>query len=339
MKRPNHAIHPPLHRRSFLCGVGASALGAGMLPAVSGCSSSDQADENDDSFSFVVISDTHVRLPGKPDEVTYENQENIDNLEGVVARINAELPDAACVVITGDMVGCLYSDDTADYGIGEDNPAERFKSILDKLVLPYYPVLGNHDYQKGYDAVLEEGIMTEDIGRIEAVWKKVLGIDPYYADVIRGVRFIFLNSNRGPARFDVCETNEKEAYCTGSFDDEQLAWLESQLTQPERCLLFLHHPPLTDDPMHLWSMLTSFQVQASDRFYEIVENNRSKIEAIFCGHGHLWCTDTLYETIEVFETSATGDHNGDATSFHLVRVSPTRGLVEVVKGDPAGRYM
>lgn len=340
-RRPNHLLHPPVQRRAFLHGMGASALGAGLLGATTACGSSDDEETNggDDSFSFVVISDTHVRLPGNPDDVTYDNQANLDHLAGVVERINNELADATCVVITGDLVGCLYSDDAADYLVGNDNPAERFKSIVDNLALPYYPVLGNHDYQKGYDEANEEGIMTEDITRIEAVWKKVLGIDPYYTDVVSGVRFVFLNSNRGPARFDVCEGNDNEAFCTGSFDDDQLTWLENQLAQPERAILFLHHPPFTDNPARLWSMLPSFLVQQSDRFYEIVQAHSDKIAAIFCGHGHLWCKDTLFEKIEVFETSSTGDHNGDDMSYHLVRVSPSRGLIEVIKGDPDGRYM
>jgi hypothetical protein len=334
----NLRIHPSLGRRTFLGGLGASALSGTALPSLVACG--DDAEEaEDDSFTFIVISDTHVRLPGNPDEVDHKNQENLDHLEGVVATLNRDYPDAVCVVITGDLVGCLFSDDPADYLTGQTNPAEVFKHHMDQLAMPYYPVLGNHDYQKGYDPVLEEGIMTEDISRIEAVWNKVLGMDPYYADVVNGVRFLFLNSNRGPARTAVCETNEFEAFCTGSFDEEQLAWLEAQLTQPERCILFFHHPPFTDDPTSLWSLLPSFLVEKTDRFYEIVSTHRHRIDGMFVGHGHLWVKDTLFERIRVFETSATGDHNGDALSFHVVRASPTRGLLDVQMGNPNGRYM
>ncbi len=299
----------------------------------------DEASEEDDAFRFVVITDTHLRLPGNPDDGHYQNQVNIDNLKGVVARINQDYPDAVCVVVTGDLVGCLFSDDPSDYLVGKDNSAETFKAVMDDLAMPYYVTLGNHDYQKGYDPIREEGIMTDDIGRIEAVWNKVLGIDPYYADVIHGVRFLFLNSNRGSARFAVCETNEVEAFCTGSFDDAQMDWLEVQLQQPEPCLLFFHHPVVTDDLMRIWCVLPSFQVEPGDRFYEIAKRHADRIQAIFVGHGHLWTKDRLYERIQVFETSATGDQNGDATSLHVVRVSPSQGLLEVEKGDPNGRYM
>lgn len=339
-RRPNLRIHPPLQRRSFLRGVAASAVAAGTLPSLTACgSSSDDPDGPDDSFRFVVISDTHYRMPGNADDGHYDNQENIDNLRGIVERINNEYPDAVCVVVTGDLVGCLFSDNPDDYLVGNENPAEGFKAVMDTLLMPYYPVLGNHDYQKSYDPDIDEGIMTDDITKIEAVWSKVLGIDPYYSDVVGGVRFICLNSNRGPARTQVCDTCDVEAFCTGSFDDEQMDWLETQLAQPERCILFMHHPPMTDDPARLWAMLPTFYVQQGDRFYSIVEAHRDRIEAIFVGHGHLWTKDTLYDTIQVFETSSTGDTNGDTQSFHLVEVSPTRGLVEVVKGNPDGRYM
>lgn len=337
-RRRNLRLHPALERRSFLRGLGGSALSATALPYLNGCGDEEGADQ-DDSFTFVVISDTHVRLPGNPDEVTYKSQANLDNLEGVVSTLNRDYPEAVCVVVTGDLVGCLFSDDPTDYLTGQANPAEVFKHHMDQLSMPYYPVLGNHDYQKGYDPVLEEGIMTDDLSRIEAVWNKVLGMDPYYADVVNGVRFVFLNSNRGPARHAVCETNETEAFCTGSFDDEQLAWLEEQLAQPERCILFSHHPPFTDDPTALWSLLPSFLVEKTDRFYEIVKTHRQRIDGMFVGHGHLWVKDTLFGNILVFETSATGDHNGDALSFHVVRASPTRGLLDVQMGNPNGRYM
>ncbi len=339
-RRPNYRIRPTLERRSFLRGLGASAVAAGALPSLTACgSSSDEGGEDADAFTFIVITDTHTRLPGNPDEVDYDGQENLDNLEGVVERINQDYPDAACVVVTGDLVGCLFSDDPDDYLTGEDNPAERFKALMDRLVAPYYPVLGNHDYQKGYDPDRGEGIMTSDITRIEAVWSKVLSMDPYYSDVIQGVRFVCLNSNRGPARFAACETCEEEAFCTGSFDDEQMDWLEAQLVQPEPCILFFHHPPFTDDPKRLWSVLPSFQVQEGDRFYAIAEAHRDKIFGVFVGHGHLWTKDHLFEKIQVYETSSTGDTNGDTQSFHVVRVSPSQGLTEVIKGDPSGRYM
>jgi hypothetical protein len=179
--------------------------------------------------------------------------------------------------------------------------------------------------------------MTDDITRIEAVWKKVLGIDPYYSVVAHGWRMIFLNSNRGASRSAVCEGNQNEAFCTGSFDDEQLAWFEGELAGPEPCIVFVHHPIHTDVAGKLWSLLPSFLVEEGDKVYAILDAHKDKIRAIFSGHGHLWVKDTRGGTIPVFETSALGDHNGSPSNYHVVNVA-SDGTVDVVMGNEAGRY-
>ncbi len=311
-----------------------------MATSALSCSSHD--DEGDGGqgqpFSFVVLSDTHVRLPGNPDDTDYDNQKNLDNLTAVLSRIVTDYPDAAFVAVTGDLVGCLYSEDPADYLAGVPNPAETFKSMMDVLPMPWYVALGNHDYQKSYDAQLGEGVSSSDRAAIEAVWKKVLGIDPYYSVVVNGYRLLFLNSNRGPAYQAVCGGSDAEAGCTGSFDEEQIAWLETQLAAAEPCILFFHHPIRTDDPTRLWSILPSFLVQEGDRIYEVIDAHADKIRAIFTGHGHIWAKDMRAGVIPVFETCSVGDQNGSPDNFHLVHVGAD-GVIEVVKGNESGRYM
>ncbi len=305
----------------------------------------DTTDDDDDDtvagepFRFTIISDTHVRLPGNPDDGHYDNQENLDQLEAAITRINTEYSDSAFVAVTGDLVGCNYSDNPDDYGIGEDTPAETFKSMMDELVIPYHAILGNHDYQKDYDEEIDEGITVEDYSGIEAVWNKVLGIDPYYSVVVEGVRMIFLNSNRGEARYDACTGCEEEAYCTGSFDEEQLTWFEGELAQPEPAILFFHHPPITDnaevfdEDEALFSFAgESFYVDAEDGFYDLTQANKDKILAIFVGHGHIAERDMLFETIPVYETPAVGDTGGNKDHMHIVDVDPAGPTIQITLG-------
>ena len=285
------------------------------------------------SFSFLIISDTHVRLPGYPDNDYYNNQLNIDNLESAVTRINLQYPHAAFVLVTGDLVGCLFSDDAADYLVGQENPAEEFKSIMDGLNIPYYVALGNHDYQKDYDPDTGEGIMTDNILNIEAVWKKVLGIEPYYSFVHEGVRFIVLNSNRGDASSVLCP------FCTGSFDDLQIEWLEKEMEKTEPCLLFFHHPLFTDNKTpYTWAVFPSFLVEEGDAFYLSAQTYKNKIKAIFVGHGHSWVSDTLYQTIPVYETGPIGDAAGSGENIHVITVDPDDNLYEVSIGNDAASY-
>ncbi len=275
-----------------------------------------------EAFQFVVITDTHVRLPGNPDDEHYDNQQNLDNLEDAVAIINTDFADADFVAITGDLAGCLYSDDPADYGIDEPNPAETFKSLADQLDAPYYAVLGNHDYQLDYDTDLDEGVTSPDGPAMEAVWKKVLGIDPYYALLHEGIKMIFLNANRGDAYLDVCSGCQAEAACTGSFDSEQLTWLETELDSGEPAILFLHHPLFTDSDEALFCFFDTFLVEADDPFYDIAETYKEQLLAVFTGHGHLFERDTLFGTVPVYETSSLGDTNGHPENIHVVDVNP-----------------
>ena len=274
-----------------------------------------------DLFSFIVISDTQLRLPGNPGDAVYNNEENLNNLSSLIDLINDEYYQSDFVVVTGDLVGCLYSDEVSDYNIGEKNPAETFKEMMDKLIIPYYVVLGNHDYQKNFDDNINEGIMTENISNMEDVWNKVLGIQPYYSIVHKGIRFIFLNSNRGAERFNTCPFCEKEAFCTGSFDNDQLDWLEMELNEPEPCLLFFHHPVKTDR-RYIYFCLNSYKVAEEDEFYDIAELYKHKIHGIFVGHGHVWAYDTFYDEIPVFETAATGDRNSNEKRGHIITVNP-----------------
>lgn len=278
--------------------------------------------EEPQPFSFVVITDTHVRLPGNPDDTKYANAENLEKLTRAVEKINGEAPDAAFVAVTGDLVGCLFSEDPDDYLQGEENPAEKFKEIMDNLLMPYYVALGNHDYE--IDFVFGEGINAKDPSGPEAVWKKVLGVDPYYSFVYNQTRFVFLNSARGPARQKTCIGSLRESYCTGSFDEEQIVWLESQLSNPEPSYLFFHHPPITDHPFQaIWSVAgPSFQVEKNDEFYDVAKDFKQEISAIFVGHGHLWEYDTLYNAIDVYETGSIGDTLSNSNNIRLVDVDP-----------------
>ena len=279
-----------------------------------------------------------MRLPGYPDNPDYNNQLNIDNLESAVTRINLQYPHADFVLVTGDLVGCLFSDDAADYLVGQENPAEEFKSIMDGLNIPYYVALGNHDYQKGYDPDIWEGIMTDNILNIEAVWKKVLGIEPYYSFVHEGVRFIVLNSNRGAARSAVCSGRINEAFCTGSFDDLQIEWLEEEMKKTEPVLLFFHHPLFTDNKIYTWASFSSFLVEGGDAFYLSAQTYKNKIKAIFVGHGHSWVSDTLYQTIPVYETGPIGDRAGSGENIHVITVDPDDNLYQVNIGNDAASY-
>ncbi|MBW1893115.1 MAG: metallophosphoesterase [Deltaproteobacteria bacterium] len=295
-------------------------------------------DDNSDeirSFKIVVVSDIHVRIPGNPDDDFYNNQVNLDNIQHAIDLINEYYSDADFVTVTGDLVGCLFSEDPDDYLTGSENPAEKFKQMFDGLVPPYHVAFGNHDYYVGFDPDIDEHIITSNIDAVESVWKKVLGTDPYYSFVHKGIQMIFLNSNRGSTRFETCQGFEIEALCKGSFDPEQMAWLESCLKRSEPAIIFCHHPPGKDSDTVTSPLLNSYSIDPDDRFYEIAENYKDKILAIFAGHWHLWQEYTLFDSIAVYVTGAVGDPLGSSMNIYIVEIDTGPRSVQVERHHSA----
>ncbi len=275
-------------------------------------------------ITFAVISDVHVRLPGNPDDADHDNARSLDHLRQAVAAINRASPAPRFVVVTGDLVGCLFSDNPGDYAVGDDTPADRFKSLMSDLSCPWYAALGNHDYEVGYDLAAGVGTTAADPAKVEAVWERVLGRASTFAFSEGGLRFVILNSNRGPLAGRPCGGSGPELGCTGSFDEAQLAWLEGELDRGEPCVLFLHHPLMTDHNATVnWTYgHESFQIPLTDGFYDLARAYRESIVAVFVGHGHWRASDTLSGTIRVYETANIGDLYGSPDNIRMVTIDP-----------------
>ncbi len=262
-------------------------VGLSSLCLTAGCQENTRSPSARQSpFDIVVVSDIHTRIPGYPDEGYYDSQANLANAMFVVDRINETYPDADFVAVNGDLVGCLFSETPEDYLTGEDNPAGQFKRLFDHLMLPYYPTLGNHDYHTGFDPVILEHIPATDFDAVESAWINVLGIDPYYSFIHKGVHMIFLNSNRGTTRHLPCSGLEMETLCMGSFDPAQMVWLNACLNRPEPAVIFTHHPPaelpLSPERPFWISILSEIMViDPADPFYDIIQRHRDRILAIF----------------------------------------------------------
>lgn len=298
-----------------------------LLSVLSGCVLDE--DKSKSPFQVVIISDVHVRIPGNPDDQLYDNQGNLENAGIAIDIINRNYSFADFAVVTGDLVGCLFSEDPGDYRPGADNPAERFKQIFDRLLLPYHITLGNHDYHIDFDTSLNEHVTTSTIIDVESVWKKVLGVAPYYAFIHKGVQMIFLNSCRGWTISEPCPGFEVETLCRGSFDPVQMNWLESRLKRREPSVLFSHHPPVKKGESVESVVFNNFAIEPEDRFYTIADQYKDKILAMFAGHLHIWRTYTLFDTINVYGTPSVGDFLGAGSNIALVTIDPAFYSVKV----------
>ena len=157
------------------------------------------------TFSFVHISDMHISGAGLHQE----------NLQAVVAEINAMTLAPAFVVCTGDLTET-----------GRPSDMEKYREIMSALKVPAYNVLGNHDTKWSN---LSKGGMRYYFDR-----------DPHYSfdrpfdgAQDRGVHFVAVDSSMWMQHH-------------GLLDRSQLTWLKQDLDKAGRntpAVLFYHHCP------------------------------------------------------------------------------------------------
>lgn len=258
-------------------------------------------------LKFVVISDIHISSDQSKDErlKTFINEIN-----------NGTYSDAEFLAITGDNVSSYYSNRNEGDGF-ENNRALKLMSILKNLEKPYLIALGNHDYKIDRNKDSDAPFTIDEINEIEKLWNEHAGLEPYYSMKINGYKMIVLNSMRG-------------MYLNKRFDPDQLNWLADQLKDNLPVFLFFHHP-LQSDNFKIWGKPKDLVTpENEEKFFAILAKYKSNIKAIFVGHGHMWISDTLFNTIPIYETASFGEGRG--LNFYRVSVDKS-GNVQVEKNS------
>jgi 3',5'-cyclic AMP phosphodiesterase CpdA len=277
-----------------------------ILSLGSACSERDPGMPPGD-FRAIILADTHIS----------SDRDKDGRLKTLVDRINrGDFPDAAFMIINGDCVSRVYKDYTeADPDTGE-NRVMKLKQMLEKLKIPTYLVMGNHDYKIGPDKDSDAWFSPEEIAGMERRWKRWTGFDPYYSFDVHGWRIIVLNSMRGRQLWR-------------HFDEGQLDWLEKTLKPGMPTVLYTHFP-LKTDHFRIWCKKKDLiRPEKESRFYAILKRHQADIKGIFTGHGHMWIRSRLFTTVQVFQTAAFGDAKG--LPFHWAGFTGT--TLTVVKKD------
>lgn len=188
----------------------------------------------------------------------------------------ASQPDV--IVLTGDLV---HEGTVEDY--------VYLRGLLEKNCagIPVIPVLGNHDLKEAF----YEGFLG----------KKAQG--RYYTKYeLGGYRFLVLDT-----------AEERNGY--GSIPDEELDWLEQELSQPAEngTILLGHHP--------LKSQQAWFDTSFSPRLEQILSN--SDVIAYLCGHAHYAETRTIFGIQQV---------TAESFAFGVETVSPTEVVYTETRG-------
>ena len=243
------------------------------------------SDYPEGDFHALVISDTHI-----------SNDETKDKrLLQLIHQINENnFPQVKFLIVTGDVVSRIYSDYTDDNPDTSNSRLIKAVDLFNQLTIPYYLVMGNHDYKIGPDVDSDGYFAGEEILKIEKIWKRHTGLPPYYYFKYNGWHFIVLNSFRG-------------RYLHRYFDEEQLDWFQNVMSADEPTVVFSHFP-LKTDHYRIWCKSKDLiSPELENRFFSILEEHKGQIKGIFVGHGHRWVRDRLGDTIPVYETDSFAD--------------------------------
>ncbi len=245
------------------------------------------------SFTFAIFGD---RTGGPPSGLRV--------LKKAVGEINTIGPDL--VMTVGDLVQGYNQRSEWLSQMGE------FKTIMDRLAMPWFPVAGNHDvYWRGDDRP-----ENEHDGDYESHFGPL-----WYAFEHKDCWFIVLYSDEGNP--ETGEKNFNKAECQ-TMSPQQTAFLTETLKlakEARHVFVFLHHPRWTGGRYgNDW-----------DRIHQLLKD-AGNVSACFAGHTHTMKFNGARDSIEYYTLATTGGNVPDGTINPLVGTLHHYDLV-TVRGD------
>ncbi|TQC45015.1 metallophosphatase [Rhodococcus sp. WS4] len=260
------------------------------------------------AVTVVHLTDTHIRAEG---DLVHGTIDTLDNLRRVLDRIVGSGQRVDAMVLSGDL---------SDNGAPE--AYRRLREVVEPaaadLGAQIVYAVGNHDDRTAFHTELL-GLDSGD-GDLAAPHDAVHNI--------HGLRVVVLDSTT-PGRHD------------GWLTDEQLTWLDDELSRPSErgTLLVLHHPPISS-PV---TTVNYLRLQDPGRLAEVLDG--SDVRMILCGHSHLtssgavagipvWVGPAL--SYRVDPIAAVGRHRGVAGyGFSRIDVLASGVVATAIEATPA----
>lgn len=261
-----------------------------------------------DSFSFIVISDTHISQDTVKDK----------KLAYFVKKFNSDFSsdETDFIVVLGDFVSYVYR--SRELRSEGSNMLIKAISIIRGLSKPFYLIMGNHDYRIDTESDSDAKFEEEGIAEMEMIWKGITGFEPYYLLDFKGWRLIFLNGFRG-------------RYRNKFFDGEQMKWLEMNLTKGMPTIIFSHYPICGDLFCSIYNKLKKVTFITPDiepYFFKLLKRYKDDIKVIFCGHAHKWLNYKIYDEVPVYVVSSFGESGG--IPFYRVHINKNKVLIKKI---------
>ncbi len=203
-------------------------------------------------LKFVQITDSHFCAAGA-DYANLGKETSVKILERTIEDVN-NVPNLDFVVFTGDNIDKSNTNDL-----------KEFLLIANRLKVPYYVVIGNHEVFKSQNFT-----KTEYMKLVCKYSKSCRETKPNYVFEKNGIVFIVVDGAKevipGPA---------------GYFKKDTLKWLDTKLTKYSNSkVVILQHFPIVEPYYHRTH--TTYNKQD---YFDMLKNHNNVI-AIFSGHYH-----------------------------------------------------
>jgi hypothetical protein len=266
LARVTYRLHLPgivsyvLTRRRFL-----QTTSAGLLAWPSFLDA--RADSN--TFHVGIIADTHIiddyyRGPEGNAEDTESIFQTRDRLTAARTALNGLTPELDRVFLIGDYFHDYPSTDV-DFYFQHTTRIDHAKAMTDGFRAPVHVGFGNHDYavpQVSRDATHE-------------LFRRKLSLQPYYVVDHRGWKFIHVNNFLGTTwQAGHADYNKSR----GSLGEEQLAWLDAQLSERKPSFVFVHYPLSVIVPTE----------RADLGLHSLLKRHADTVQRVISGHWHRW---------------------------------------------------
>ena len=238
-----------------------------------------------DSIKFIQVTDAHFRA---------QDEYRAEVLTAAVKSINNE-KDVSFVVFTGDNID-----------VAKEQNLEEFLKIANKLNIPYYVVIGNHDVYKngGLSKVRYMEILREHNLRFFKYRK------PNY--VFKKGKFIFIIADGA---------KEVVPGAVGYYKADTMKWLKKQLSKynKDNVIIFQHFPlvPIKETASH--------RVYNKDEYLALLDSYDSVVSVI-AGHIH---TNGEIMRNGVYHITTPSLLN-DPSSYKVITISTTKGFSPMV---------
>lgn len=246
-------------------------------------------------MKLVVLSDLHVH----PEWRSFSSIDSPGRLARAVEIVNADYSDADLVIVNGDITH-----------LGSEEGYRIAKAALDRLAVPVWLGLGNHDRRHAFAAVFGAEHLTEGFAQRAAR--------------VGGYGVVMLDTNGGGDAPDSPKVD------VGRLCPRRLAWFRRQLDalSDRPVIVVLHHPVL---PLELGVDPTALAEGAP--FLDAIATH-GDVRLVLSGHVHLnssaWRAGTAFLTMSGGSYTTTAVHG--RTHDRREARTPGEGELAVVLG-------